>query len=191
MNRMTFLALRAGGREDLPGHLDRRGAAQGGLDHIFAGFGEGGVLDPIGRAFAVLPGQESGRLGENALGVLSVDGHRNGGGIRDHGELDLEVEFGAGENLRAVQRIDDLAEGRAGQTWRYRPGQAQRDRHDPPPKLWKPYPPPLNPCAVGILGTAMTVERKGCVKIMTAAAELRGGRQPFPTRAAIGAKLWR
>lgn len=65
---------------------------------------------------AVLLLDEARRRAEHLGRVLAVDGDRDRIGGRGAGEFDLEVEQAAGEDLRAVERIDGLRAGGKGGT---------------------------------------------------------------------------
>ena len=60
---------------------------------------------------AVLVGGDVRRSSEHLSGILAVDRHLEIGSGWRAGELDLEVEVGAGEYLRFVEGIDRLARG--------------------------------------------------------------------------------
>jgi len=57
---------------------------------------------------AILALDEGGGLAENLGGVLAVQRDRDFGRIDQGGELDFEVEAGAGQNIGAVDGIDGL-----------------------------------------------------------------------------------
>ena len=60
---------------------------------------------------AVLAFDEAGVLAEEGGGVLAVDGDLDVALCGGAGEFDLEVEFRAGHDFRAVQRVDRLRHG--------------------------------------------------------------------------------
>ena len=114
MNRMTFFALGPPLVSNTSQVTRALSVAGGRLDGVLARLAERDAADPVGRMVAAVFLLDEGRgLAHDRGGVLAVDRHADVGLGRAAGELDLQVEARAGQDLGAVERIDGLR-GRGG-----------------------------------------------------------------------------